>query len=103
MASEALPHKPGGEIGDDDQPVLAPGHTFGSVTDKISSLVLNRPYNWRWFTGMGSSLVLVSLLTVAIAYLLYTGVGSGGSTSRWAGGSPSSTSSGGSGSDTPGP
>ena len=25
----------------------APGHTFASVTDKISALVLTRPYNWR--------------------------------------------------------
>ena len=34
-------------------PVLAPGHTYGSVTDKISALVLVRPYNWRWFLGIG--------------------------------------------------
>ena len=37
----------------DEHSVLAPGHTYGSVTDKISSLVLVRPYNWRWFLGFG--------------------------------------------------
>ena len=36
-------------------PVLAPGHTYGSVTDKISALVLIRPYNWRWFLGWASA------------------------------------------------
>jgi len=58
-------------------PVLAPGHTFGSVTDKISSIVLVRPYNWRWITGFAISFSLMMLLFVAIAYLLYEGVGIG--------------------------
>ena len=48
MASEALGSDGGRAT---RQPVLAPGHTFGSVTDKISALVLVRPYNWRWVTG----------------------------------------------------
>ena len=56
-------------------PILGPEHTYASVTDKISSLVLVRPYNWRWFLGMaiGSSLTL--LLLVSIAVLFYNGVG----------------------------
>ena len=37
-------------------PILEPGHTYGSVTDKISALVLVRPYNWRWFLGHGHRL-----------------------------------------------
>ena len=74
MASETL-HRPGGDghgdDGDDgDQPVLAPGHTFGSVTDKISSLVLTRPFSWRWLGGLCVSMGLVSAVTVAVAYLL---------------------------------
>jgi Ni/Fe-hydrogenase subunit HybB-like protein len=55
--------------------VLGPGHTFGSVTDKISAIVLTRPYNWRWFTGFAISFLLTMLLLVAITYLLYEGVG----------------------------
>ncbi len=73
MASETL--KETGGQGDGPVHVLAPGHTFGSVTDKISALVLVRPYNWRWVAGMLSSSALVTVLTVAIAYLLYVGVG----------------------------
>jgi molybdopterin-containing oxidoreductase family membrane subunit len=55
--------------------VLAPGHTIGSVTDKISSLVLARPYNWRWFTGMGIGFALTMLLMVAVGNLFYNGIG----------------------------
>ena len=46
----------------DAAPVLGPGHTYASVTDKISALVLVRPYNWRWFLGMGIGFVLTMLL-----------------------------------------
>jgi molybdopterin-containing oxidoreductase family membrane subunit len=55
--------------------VLAPGHTYSSVTDKISALVLVRPYNWRWFLGMGIGFSLTMLLLVAVTYLLVKGVG----------------------------
>ncbi|MBV8677481.1 MAG: polysulfide reductase NrfD, partial [Planctomycetaceae bacterium] len=71
MASEALDRR-GPSDGD---PVLAPGHTFASVTDKISSLVLVRPYNWRWVLGFATSSALVILLTVAVTYLLMEGIG----------------------------
>ena len=54
---------------------LAPGHTYGSVTSKISSLVLVRPYNWRWVLGMAVGYFLTMLLFAAISYLLFKGVG----------------------------
>jgi Ni/Fe-hydrogenase subunit HybB-like protein len=73
MASESLP-RPGGE-GLGEQHVLAPGHTFASVTDKISALVLVRPFNWRWVSGFAFSICMTTGLSVAIAYLLYKGVG----------------------------
>ena len=56
-------------------PVLGPGHTYATVTDKISALVLVRPYNWRWFLGMGIGLVLTMVLFVSITVLLLEGVG----------------------------
>jgi Ni/Fe-hydrogenase subunit HybB-like protein len=55
--------------------VLEGEHTFGTVTDKISELVLTRPYNYRWVTGFAISFSLLMLLLVALAYLLSTGVG----------------------------
>jgi Ni/Fe-hydrogenase subunit HybB-like protein len=54
---------------------LGGDHTFGTVTDKISALVLTRPYNWRWFTGFGISFVLMMVFLGAVTYLFAKGVG----------------------------
>ena len=56
-------------------PILGPEHTYASVTDKISAIVLVRPYGWRWFLGLGIGLALTLLLVVSIVVLLYNGVG----------------------------
>ena len=55
--------------------VLEPGYTFGTVTDKISAIVLTRPYERTWLFGFALSFGLLMMLTVAIAYLLFRGVG----------------------------
>jgi Ni/Fe-hydrogenase subunit HybB-like protein len=73
MASETLQGGDGGRVVEDH--VLAPGHTFASVTDKISALVLTRPLNWRWLSGFALSMALLSLLMVSITVVLYFGVG----------------------------
>jgi molybdopterin-containing oxidoreductase family membrane subunit len=57
------------------EPALTLGHTYASVTEKISALVLVRPYNWRWLLGMGIGFVLTMMLFVAISWLLARGVG----------------------------
>ena len=41
-------------IQDERAPVIEPGYTLGSVTDKISSIVLTRPTSDGWFVGFGS-------------------------------------------------
>jgi Ni/Fe-hydrogenase subunit HybB-like protein len=56
-------------------PVLAPGHTLGTVTDKISELVLTRPLNWRWITGITVGSALTTLLLVSVSVVLANGVG----------------------------
>ncbi len=33
-------------------PVIEPGHTFGTVTEKISAIVLTRPASNGWFVGL---------------------------------------------------
>src|SRR6476620_436830 len=55
--------------------ILGPGHTFASVTDKISSIVLQRPAPWGWWFGLAVSFLLVMLLLYALTYLLVVGVG----------------------------
>jgi molybdopterin-containing oxidoreductase family membrane subunit len=55
--------------------VIGPGHTFGSVTDKISAIVLTRKTPKGWWIGFGLSFLLVMVLFYAIAYLLIAGIG----------------------------
>jgi len=55
--------------------VLAPGYTTGSVTDKISSLVLTQNTPRWWIIGFALSFGLVMLLFYTITSLLLRGVG----------------------------
>ena len=72
MASESAHHD---EEGREVAPVLEGDYTFGTVTDKISALVLTRPYNWRWFLGFGISFALMMMFLAAVTYLFAKGVG----------------------------
>jgi len=59
----------------DRAPVIEPGHTFATITDKISSIVLTRPTSTGWFIGFGLSFLLTMMLLYAIGYLFARGVG----------------------------
>jgi molybdopterin-containing oxidoreductase family membrane subunit len=56
-------------------PIIAPGHTFASVTDKISSIVLTKKTPLAWFIGFGVVFLLMMLLLYTITALLFRGVG----------------------------
>jgi Ni/Fe-hydrogenase subunit HybB-like protein len=55
--------------------ILEPGYTLGTVTDKISSIVLTRGTTKGWMLGFGAAFSLLMLFTLAVAYLLVKGVG----------------------------
>src|SRR5437868_7710073 len=55
--------------------IIAPGHTFGSVTDKISSIVQAKRTPRRWWIGFTIGFVLVNLLMIAVTWLFVRGVG----------------------------
>jgi molybdopterin-containing oxidoreductase family membrane subunit len=55
--------------------VLEGRHTFGSVTDKISSIVLSRRAPWGWWLGFAISFALTMLLLFAVGYLFVAGIG----------------------------
>ena len=57
------------------QPFLEPGQTFGSVTDKISAIVLGRGTTKGWIVGFTIGFCLLMVFNVAVAYLLIKGVG----------------------------
>jgi len=56
-------------------PVIAPGHTFGTVTDKISSIVLTRKTPLGWYAGFGTAMLFTGLLLVSLTYLVTSGIG----------------------------
>ncbi|MEA2625933.1 MAG: hypothetical protein QOD06_1978, partial [Candidatus Binatota bacterium] len=56
-------------------PVIEPGHSFGSVTDHISSLVLAERLPRWWFVGFAFAFSLVMLLFYALGYLVLVGIG----------------------------
>src|SRR5678815_4441272 len=56
-------------------PVIEPGYTLGSVTDKISSIVLTRPTSNAWFVGFGVMFLLTMVLLFSVSYLFVKGIG----------------------------
>ncbi|MBM3820861.1 MAG: hydrogenase [Acidimicrobiia bacterium] len=56
-------------------PVIAPGHTFESVTDKISGIVLTKRTPIGWFFGFAIAFAFLMLLNLTIGHLLMTGIG----------------------------
>jgi len=58
-----------------EAPVIEPGHTYGSVTDKISAIVLSGRVPRLWYVGFTISFALVLLLLYSLTELMVTGVG----------------------------
>jgi len=59
----------------DSLPLIEPGHTFASITDKISAIVLTSRTPRFWYIGFGLSFILVLVLLYCIAALVAIGVG----------------------------
>src|SRR5262245_37244647 len=55
--------------------ILAPGHTFGSITDKISRIVQAARTPKRWWTGFLIGFAFMMLLLGTIGTLIVRGVG----------------------------
>jgi Ni/Fe-hydrogenase subunit HybB-like protein len=56
-------------------PLIPPGYTFGSVTDKISSIVLGRRTPMGWWGGFAIAFFFAMLLFVSLTYLVFKGIG----------------------------
>ncbi len=61
-------------------PIIAPGHTFRTVTDKIASIVLARRTPLHWFLGFAIAFGIAQLVLLTIVRLLFWGIGSWGVT-----------------------
>src|SRR6201988_148618 len=60
--------------------LIAPGHDFGTVTDKISQIVLQRKTPIGWWVGFAGGFALFNLLLMTMAQLLFRGIGVWGPT-----------------------
>jgi len=56
-------------------PIVEPGHSYASVTDRISAIVLGKRTPRGWWVGLAIAFSLFLLLQVAVAYLMVRGVG----------------------------
>ncbi|MGE4053951.1 MAG: NrfD/PsrC family molybdoenzyme membrane anchor subunit, partial [Vicinamibacterales bacterium] len=56
-------------------PVLAPGHTFASITDAVTSVVLTKGTPLWWYAAFLASAGLAALLFASISYLVVEGIG----------------------------
>jgi molybdopterin-containing oxidoreductase family membrane subunit len=56
-------------------PLIEPGHNFGSITDKISAVVLSGRQPLAWIIVVSISFMLVGMLGMAITWLLIKGTG----------------------------
>ena len=72
MAVEDRLQKPSHRL-DGLGPVIAPGQSFGSVTDKIASIVQTPTTHWGWIVGFGIGFTLVQLLGISVTYLFLKG------------------------------
>ena len=61
-------------------PVIGPGHTYASVTDHISAIVLTRKTSRGWLLGFAVSFTLLMAFLYATGYLFAKGIGIWGTT-----------------------
>ena len=63
------------EAGEQKAPVIQPGHTFASITEKVSAIVLRRPIMGGWVLGMFICFIILQWFLLAVCWLFYRGVG----------------------------
>ena len=63
------------DISGDSLSVLEPGHTFASISDKISSIVLTGRTPLFWYISFGIGFLLVLLLLFCITAVVSVGIG----------------------------
>jgi Ni/Fe-hydrogenase subunit HybB-like protein len=56
-------------------PIVQPGHSYATVTDRISAIVLGKRTPRGWWIGFAIAFALFMLFQVAVTYLMIRGVG----------------------------
>src|SRR5690606_20387590 len=60
---------------DPQPPLLEPGHTYGSLNDKVGGIVDTRTHPASWYVAFGIGGLLLLVLLNAVGYLFIKGVG----------------------------
>ena len=71
MSASQSPTSPPREV----DTVIAPGHSFRTITDKLTSIVLTKNTPLVWFPIVGIAFTMLMGLFLALTYLLAKGVG----------------------------
>ncbi|HEY2773989.1 MAG TPA: NrfD/PsrC family molybdoenzyme membrane anchor subunit [Candidatus Binatia bacterium] len=58
-----------------DVPMIAPGHSFESVTARIGEVVSDQKHPKGWWVGFGIGFLLLNVLLMAVTWLVMTGTG----------------------------
>ena len=56
-------------------PVLEPGYTYGTITDKVNDVILKKGTPKGWLAAVGVALLLCLVLLLSIGMLFYRGTG----------------------------
>ena len=56
-------------------PIIGPGHTFASVTEKIAKITLTRKTPLFWLAGFLAAFAVLQLMLLAVVNLLFRGIG----------------------------
>src|SRR3954462_354387 len=77
MSSESpnSAHNPNFESHHFTAPVIEAGHTYATVTDRISSIVLKRRTPIGWYIGFFITFLVVQMLMMTVTYLVMKGIG----------------------------
>src|SRR5258705_8710037 len=62
-------------VEDQRAPVIEPGHTFSTIGEKVSNMVLKRPVSLGWIFGFLVMFSLMNMLLLAVGYLFLKGTG----------------------------
>ena len=62
-------------VEDQRAPVIEPGHTFSTIGEKVSNIVLKRPISLGWIFGFFVMFSLTNMLLFAMGYLFLKGTG----------------------------
>src|SRR5882757_127621 len=62
-------------VEDQRAPVIEPGHTFSTIGEKVSNIVMKRPVSLGWVFGFLVMFSLMNMLLMAMGYLFLKGTG----------------------------